>query len=273
MESAMHLKRWLTGIIAVPILIYIIGFGPRWAFYMLLYLGTIGGLIEFYKITSSDLPGPLRYSIYFLISLLFVVIYQRQILLAQFIIVLFSFVPMSFFMFTHPSPDKQSTGRISMAVAGPIYIGIPLSMLVHIDKYYPDNGSIWIFFLLVVIFASDTGAFYFGRLFGRHKLYEAISPGKTWEGAMGGVISSIIAAIWFLHIFQLHRITPGILGLVAALSIVGQIGDLAESMLKRNHGVKDSGWILPGHGGILDRIDGLLFAIPVLYLYLNINLI
>ncbi|MCP4682006.1 MAG: phosphatidate cytidylyltransferase, partial [Desulfobacterales bacterium] len=215
----------------------------------------------------------LRYSIYFLISLLFVVIHQRQILLAHFIIVLFAFVPMSFFMFTRPSPDKQSTGHMSKAVLGPIYIGIPLSMLLHIDKYYPDKGSIWIFFLFVVIFASDTGAFYFGRLFGKHKLYEAISPKKTWEGAIGGVISSIIAALWFLHIFQPHQVTPGILGLVVVLSIVGQIGDLAESMLKRNHGVKDSGGILPGHGGILDRIDGLLFAIPVLYLYLNFNLL
>ena len=86
---------------------------------------------------------------------------------------------------------------------------------------------------------------------------------------MGGVLSSIIAALWFLYILHLHKINFGILSLVVALSIVGQIGDLAESMLKRSHGVKDSGTILPGHGGVLDRIDGLLFAIPVLYIYFH----
>ncbi len=86
---------------------------------------------------------------------------------------------------------------------------------------------------------------------------------------MGGVICSLIAALWFLHLLPQCRISPSLLALAVALSVIGQIGDLVESMLKRNHGIKDSGTILPGHGGILDRIDGLLFAIPVLFGYLN----
>jgi phosphatidate cytidylyltransferase len=131
------------------------------------------------------------------------------------------------------------------------------------------NGKLWIFFLLVVSFVNDTGAFYFGRLFGKHKLYEAISPGKTWEGGVGGLLCSVIAALWFLQILRLHPINISIVVLVVFLSIASQIGDLAESMLKRSHGLKDSGRILPGHGGLLDRIDGLLFCIPVLYLFLN----
>jgi phosphatidate cytidylyltransferase len=144
-------------------------------------------------------------------------------------------------------------------------------MLLHIDRYYP-KGSIWIFFLLAVIFASDTGAFYAGKFFGKHKLYEAISPGKTWEGAIGGLLSSLIIAFFFLKIIPLHRLDINILILAASLSVAGQIGDLSESMLKRNYGVKDSGHILPGHGGILDRIDGLLFCIPVLYVYLSFSI-
>jgi len=119
-----------------------------------------------------------------------------------------------------------------------------------------------------VIFASDTGAFYFGRLFGAHKLYEAISPGKTWEGAVGGLFSSVIAAALFLRLVRLQPLNLEVLILAFVLSVSGQVGDLTESMLKRNHGVKDSGHLLPGHGGILDRIDGLLFAIPILYVYL-----
>jgi phosphatidate cytidylyltransferase len=265
----MHLKRLLTGIIALPILIYIIGFGPRELFYSVLFASTIIGLMEYYKITASNLSKFVKFSIYILTFLLFLVIYQRQILLAQLVIALFAFVPMSFFMFTHSSSNKQTTTDIGKVVIGPIYIVIPLSMILHIDRYYPETGYIWIFFLLVVISASDTGAFYCGKLFGKHKLYEAISPGKTWEGAMGGVICSLIAALWFLHLLPQCRISPSLLALAVALSVIGQIGDLVESMLKRNHGIKDSGTILPGHGGILDRIDGLLFAIPVLFGYLN----
>jgi len=140
------------------------------------------------------------------------------------------------------------------------------ALLVLIDLR--PGGQGWIFFLLAVIFASDTGAFYCGKLLGKHKLYEAVSPKKTWEGAIGGVIVSVIAASIFLRLIALHPLDLSIGILVIALSAAGQIGDLSQSMLKRTHGVKDSGHILPGHGGILDRIDGLLFAIPVLFVYL-----
>lgn len=263
----MHLKRWLTGLIATPILIYIIGFGPRSLFCSLLLAASLAGLMEFYAITAVSLPRFLTAASYILTILLFLVFYTRQVLIGPVIIVLWAFVPMTFFMLTRPSPSPQWTAEISKSVLGPIYTVLPLTLLWMIDLQ--PNGKLWIFFLLIVIFANDTGAFYFGRLFGKHKLYEAITPGKTWEGAVGGLLCSVVAALWFLKILRLHEISLSILALVFALSIVGQIGDLAESMLKRNHGLKDSGKILPGHGGILDRIDGLLFSIPVLYLFLN----
>ncbi|MFH1350919.1 MAG: phosphatidate cytidylyltransferase [Pseudomonadota bacterium] len=262
----MHLKRWLTGIVAAPFLITIIGFGPRWLFYLLLFFVSLFGLIEFYTMVAPQLPKFIRRTNYCLTFLLFVAFYTRQVLLGQVILVLWAFVPMTFFMLTHHSPSQQWTEDISKSALGPIYVGLPLSMLVMIDLH--PNGNLWIFFLLAVIFSNDTGAFYFGRLFGRHKLYESISPGKTWEGAVGGVLSSMIVGLWFLHLLRLHKIDVSIVGLILALSIVGQIGDLVESMLKRNHGVKDSGRILPGHGGILDRIDALLFSIPILYIFL-----
>ena len=264
----MHLKRWLTGLIALPILIYLIGFGPREIFYFLLYLVTFAGLMEFYRMAAPGLPKFARWSSYFLTLLIFLAIYMRQVLLEPVIIVFWAFVPMVCFIINPSSSSRQHVSEIGKAVLGPVYVGLPLAMLLHIDRYYPTQGKIWIFFLLAIIFASDTGAFYFGKFFGKHKLSEAISPGKTWEGAIGGLLCSIITALWFLRILPLHRIDLTVLVLVLALTITGQIGDLAESMLKRSYGVKDSGRILPGHGGILDRIDGLLFSIPILYIFL-----
>ena len=261
----MHIKRWLTGIIAIPILIAIIGIEPRWPFYILLLFASIVGLMEFYVITASDTPRFVQWTGYFLTSLLFVVFSVRQVLLAPVIILLLAFVPMTFFMLKNSEPSKEWTAYIGKAVLGPIYVGLPLALLVLIDMRL--NGKIWIFFLLTVIFANDTGAFYFGRFFGKHKLYEAISPNKTWEGAIGGLLCSIIAALWFIYLLRLRPMDITVLALVLALSITAQIGDLSASMLKRNHGVKDSGKILPGHGGMLDRIDGLLFSIPILYLF------
>lgn len=122
--------------------------------------------------------------------------------------------------------------------------------------------------MLAVIFAGDTGAFYAGRSLGKHKLTR-ISPGKTWEGTIGGLFSNIAAAVIYGYLFFPSLSVITIMVLAIAIGISGQIGDLTESMLKRIAKVKDSGRVLPGHGGLLDRIDGMLFSIPTLYLYLS----
>lgn len=267
----MHFKRWLTGIIALPILILLIGPGPRWLFYLFLYSVSIIGLIEFYGMTAPDQPKFARWSGYLLALLLFVSIFMRQVLLALAVILFWAYIPMTIFMLTHRSPSAKWTSYIGNAVLGPVYVVLPLSMLVMIDIF--PRGNMWIFFLLAVAFANDTGAFYFGKLFGKHRLYPSISPNKTWEGAVGGLLTSLIVSMLFLRATAFQPIRPGILILVVCITIAGQVGDLAESMLKRNQGTKDSGGILPGHGGILDRIDGILFSIPVLYLYLSFFLL
>lgn len=267
----MHFQRWLTAIVAIPILIYLIGFGQRWIFYSLLYLVSLAGLKEFYSLTTPGLPKFIRFSSYILTLLLFIVIYKGEVLFALIVITLWAIIPMIFFLFNGHPTGAQNTSDIGKAVMGPIYVTLPLAMLLPIDRFYLINypvKGVWIFFLLAVIFANDTGAFYCGRLLGKHRLYESISPKKTWEGAIGGLFGSIIIAFLFLRILNPHPINLRIIALVLVLSVMGQIGDLSESMLKRNHGVKDSGKILPGHGGILDRIDSLLFSIPVLYLFL-----
>ncbi len=268
----MHFQRWLTGIVAIPILIYLIGFGPRWIFYSLLFLISLAGLYEFYKLVSPGLSKYAQFLIYLITLLLFIVIYQRQLLSALVVIPLFIIVPMIFFLFNVNTNDGKNSSDMGKLVMGPIYVCLPLAMLLPIDRFhliqYPVKG-IWIFFLLAVTFANDTGAFYCGRFLGKHKLYESISPNKTWEGAIGGLICSIFMGLLFLFFLRLYPIGPSIIALILGLAIMGQVGDLSESMLKRNHGIKDSGTILPGHGGILDRIDSILFSIPVLYFFLN----
>jgi phosphatidate cytidylyltransferase len=264
----MHLKRWLTAIIAVPILIFLIGPGPRWLFYSVICAASLAGLMEYYAVTSARLPKPVLWLTGLLTFFLFAAIYTRQIMFVPAIILLWALLPMTSFMVA--GPQRLAADDLGKALFGPVYAALPLALLILIDMR--PKGPIWIFFLLIVVFAGDTGAFYFGRLLGRHKLYEAVSPNKTWEGAIGGLVASIMAASLFFRLIGPCTLDLKVLILVVILSIAGQVGDLCESMLKRNHGVKDSGRLLPGHGGILDRIDGLLFAIPVLYVYLCLDL-
>jgi phosphatidate cytidylyltransferase len=262
----MHLKRWLTGLIALPLLIYIIGFGPKWLFFGLLYAASVAALDEYYRMTARGLPRLVPWTGYLLIFFCVLSIYFNRISLVFPLMALIAFVPMTIWLFTHPSPREEWTSEIGKAVLGPVYIAVPILMLAMIDGI--PGGRLWIFFLLIVVFAGDTGAFYFGRHFGRRKLYEAISPKKTWEGAIGGLGSSVLFGLLFLLIFSHHPLNLNVFILILLLSGAGQVGDLAESMLKRNSGIKDSGRILPGHGGMLDRIDGLLFSIPFFFGYL-----
>ena len=271
----MHVQRWRTAVIAIPVLIFLVGFGPRWLLYSLFFLVSLVGLHEFYRLVSPGLSKFIQFPGYLLTFLLFLIVYMGQLLFALVLISFFTLLPMSLLLFISSSTGRDKTSDLAKTVMGPIYVGFPLVMLLPIDRFYLIHyhvKGIWIFFLLTVAFANDTGAFYFGRTFGKHKLYESISPKKTWEGAVGGLFSGVIAGLLFLFIFHHHPVNPPVIALIIALCVAGQIGDLSESMLKRDQGTKDSGKILPGHGGLLDRIDSLLFSIPILYLFLLLSI-
>jgi phosphatidate cytidylyltransferase len=132
-----------------------------------------------------------------------------------------------------------------------------------------EDGLAWVIAALVITWANDTAAYFAGRFLGRHKLYPEVSPNKTWEGFAGGLVGSVggmsIARAFFFPVFT----AADCLLLGVAGGILGPIGDLCESMLKRAYGVKDSGRIIPGHGGILDRIDALLFNAPLVFVYIK----
>jgi phosphatidate cytidylyltransferase len=131
-----------------------------------------------------------------------------------------------------------------------------------------DFGPQWLFLALALAFSSDTLAYFAGRGLGKHKLYEAVSPNKTIEGSIGGLFGGVIAMVGMGHYWLapelpiVHAVVLGVIG-----SVLGQLGDLIESMIKRTFGAKDSGNLLPGHGGMLDRVDGLLFVAPLVYYY------
>jgi phosphatidate cytidylyltransferase len=133
-----------------------------------------------------------------------------------------------------------------------------------------SNGLEWVACALIVTWANDTFAYFAGRLFGRRKLYPAVSPNKTWEGFAGGLFGSVLGMVvakltFFSPLTWVDAVVVGLAG-----GVLGPIGDLCESMLKRAYQVKDSGKILPGHGGLLDRIDALLFNAPMVFLYATV---
>jgi phosphatidate cytidylyltransferase len=158
--------------------------------------------------------------------------------------------------------------RVGRLLLGALYVGGLFAFIPLIRRF--DDGVGWIFLLLAASWLGDTGAYFAGRAFGRHKLAPVLSPKKTWEGAIGGLLTSMAGAVLFGWLFGLDLSWWGIALLGGLLDVFGVLGDLAESMLKRAFGVKDSGSILPGHGGILDRVDSVLFAGPVLYLVVSV---
>jgi phosphatidate cytidylyltransferase len=163
---------------------------------------------------------------------------------------------------------EESLRDSAVTLFGVLYLGLTLGTL-SMTRLLPQ-GEWLIFFLLLVTWASDTGAYYVGTLYGRHRLAPTISPKKTVEGLVGGLIGAIIVAYaarwWFLP--ELSGLDCLILATL--LTITGLWGDLTESAMKRSVGMKDSGGILPGHGGMLDRLDSLLFAAPIFYYYVTI---
>ena len=266
-KRSAHLNRWLTAMIAIPILVYVIGFGPRWLLHLLLFLAALLGHFEFYRIACPELPWIFQGATALLTLWLFLSLSMGQVFILPAIVLFWAMASMALFMFRFRSGEGHSVDLLGKAIFAPIYTCLPLSLLIMVDKF--PRGNLWIFFLLAVIFSGDTGAFYVGRLLGKNKLYPSVSPGKTWEGAFGGLLFSLWAGLLFSQFFRLYRWGFSIILITVCLSIASQIGDLSESMLKRTYGVKDSGGILPGHGGILDRVDGLLFSIPVLYIFLS----
>jgi phosphatidate cytidylyltransferase len=170
-----------------------------------------------------------------------------------------------------PAAVDRAGQHAAIALAALWYVPLLMALLPLIKQgAAAERGREWLTIALMVAFFSDTFAYFAGRMLGRHKLYPAVSPGKTWEGALGGLLGGVVAtaacgSAWLVP--ELGWRTAVVLGVLG--SAAGQVGDLFESLLKRTYRVKDSGDLLPGHGGMLDRVDGLLFVSPVIYAFVT----
>jgi len=258
-------KRVITALGGIPLLIAIIWFGEPW-FTILVAIWGLLAAFEFYRMVATSKVPPLTY--FGLIwTLLFILSphFDYDILIP---LLLTSAVVLSLiWLLLHPQKERAFTGW-AWTIGGILYIGWLLSYLVALRGL--DAGRNWVFFAFFVTFASDTTAFFVGRAWGKHHLAPHISPGKTWEGAIAGVFGAIIVSLLFiiptplrLPLIYWQAILLGLL-----VSLFAQLGDLVESLLKRNMGVKESGKLLPGHGGFLDRIDSVVFAGVVVYYYM-----
>lgn len=160
---------------------------------------------------------------------------------------------------------SEAAGVAARLVTGLVYVPVLVSFIIAVRRF--DDGVAWVFLILAATWLGDTGAYFAGRALGKRKLFERISPKKTVEGALGGLVAAVAAGALVKAIGLPDVPWHHALVVAALIDISGVVGDLTESMFKRAFGVKDSGTIMPGHGGILDRIDSLLFSAPVAWVY------
>jgi phosphatidate cytidylyltransferase len=267
------MKRILTAIVALPILLYTVWTSTPYFFVALTAAAVVIALNEFYHLASKVGCRPVAAAGYvaaLLVIACFVFDYERP---ACIVAVIAALAIMSLAVEVFRSEDmSRSLASVSATVMGVVYTAILAGFLVGV-RMTPDTADtpqlaaklLTMFFAMVML--TDTGAYYTGRSVGRHKLAPRVSPGKTIEGSIGGFISAALAGIASKLIFFPEIPASHAAALGALVGIVSQIGDLSESLLKRGSAVKDSGSIFPGHGGMLDRVDSIVFTAPLLYYY------
>jgi phosphatidate cytidylyltransferase len=290
------MKRIATAVVLIPVVLVLILRAPVPLLAAVVAVVAVLGTRELLGLSEHYGVEPMHRPTYIFVVLLFVgvsipLVWQTQIAdLALSTLTLLGIVVASIFVFlavgmARPQlPSSYPAAATSLVAL--VYVALPLALLIVIRELWA--GGFLLLYLLLVVWAGDTFAYYAGRALGRHKLAPRISPGKTWEGTTASFVGSIaVGCAIFSHAPQisnalyaagllarryayLAKESPALLEIVllsACINVAAQIGDLVESLVKRGAGVKDSGTLLPGHGGMLDRIDALLFAAPVLWYY------
>ncbi len=252
------MKRVLTAAVLIPIIVYVVLFADFWIF--LFVLAAVAALCydEYERIASAygfGAPGPLGYAFGLLL-----LVYEGD---AWLIVAAAALTALALAM--RAADLAKSLPRAALLLMGVTYVFAAWKCALPLRGANPH----WLMYALLLNWAGDAGAYYVGRAFGKHKMAPRVSPKKSWEGAAASVVVSVLIGGAYLMRFVGVEALPAAV-LTAAANAAGQLGDLAESAMKRGAGVKDSGTLLPGHGGMLDRVDSTLFALPVIYAYLKL---
>lgn len=253
------MKRVLTALVLIPLIVYVVLWSPWWAVLAVTALVALLCYHEYTGIAAGYQAGPLGPLGYGAGLLILGLPGEGAALLA---VVAAALIALSLAL----RADDLRAGimRAAFLLLGVVYV-------FGCWRFAPLLGAqnrYWLMYALVLNWIGDIGAYYVGRAVGRHKLAPIVSPGKSWEGSAASLAASLLFGFFFLR-WAIPAVPPAAaLVLTAAANVAGQFGDLCESALKRGAGVKDSGTLLPGHGGMLDRVDSTLFTLPVVYLYL-----
>lgn len=263
-------KRVWVSVFSIPLILAAIYFGNYFFFLFVLIIA----LVSFYEYSAlvknkgSNVNNTLGYlALIFLITDQFVPFFD----LSSFLLVLVVLIT-GFELFRNKGSAIYNSGSTLLGI---FYIGLFASSLIGIREFYPriDNlyneGGLVIIAMFVTIWICDSAAFFGGTALGKHKLFPRVSPNKSWEGAFFGFIFAILTMILAKVLFLSFLSWVSVISIGVILGTVGQIGDLVESLLKRDAGVKDSSNLIPGHGGIFDRFDSILYSAPVILLYLK----
>ncbi len=259
-------KRTLTATVFVAVLLGCTL--NQYSFSALFFVITILGVWEFYTLSEKEgskpqkligtIAGALLFASNALVCMDF---FNPRILLIN--------IPVVFFIFIIELYSKAENPfkNIAFTLLGIIYVALPFSLLNYLTSYHTTYSYQLLFGFFFILWSNDSGAYLTGSAIGKHKLFPRVSPGKTWEGSVGGAILSYIVAFiisgWYTSISIIDW-----MAIATILIVIGTFGDLVESLFKRSINVKDSGNILPGHGGILDRFDSLIMATPFVFTYL-----
>ena len=292
------IKRVATAVVLIPLVLLLVLKAPLYVLAIVAGAVALLAIAEFLKLVTHYAVQPMGSATYAFVALFFVYVIiasSNRTPLVETTAMLYGIVlaaALAPFVFLSVAmrmkrPDLTSGYPAAAASAFAFgYIAIPMALLVAIRQQ--PAGAIWTIYTLLAVWAGDIFAYFVGKSLGRHRMSPEISPKKTWEGAVASILASVIVGtLWFQHapgissallriglierrdgMFGLEQpqLWP-IIFLSAMVNIAAQLGDLVESLIKRGAGVKDSGTILPGHGGMLDRIDAMLFAVPVVWAY------
>jgi phosphatidate cytidylyltransferase len=292
------IKRIATAVVLIPLVLLLVLKAPLYVLALVAGAITLLATAEFLKLAAHYGVQPLRPATYAFVALFFVFVIvasSNRTPLVETTALLYglalaaALAPFVFLTAAMTMKRADLASGYPAAAASTVafaYIAIPMALLVAIRQQ--PAGAIWTIYTLLAVWAGDIFAYFVGKSLGRHRMSPEISPKKTWEGAVASILASVVVGtLWFQHapgisaallrtglidrrdgIFGLEQphLWPIIL-LSAVVNLAAQLGDLVESLIKRGAGVKDSGTILPGHGGMLDRIDAMLFAVPVVWAY------